>query len=210
MPIKTAIFDLDGTVFDSQKVLLKVGNKVAIKYNIDTTNIDFSKLDKYKNMRIPDVLKTFKVPFYKLPSIVLYGLKEYSKYVEEIDMFAFINETLEKLKERGVQLGVLSTQPEKTVQRLLTKSGTNMFDFTFSESRIGKKGNALKKIVSGHRLDPSQTIYIGDEVRDIEAAKKVRMKSGAVLWGLNGEEILTSANPDYIFAEPKEILKILE
>ena len=64
---------------------------------------------------------------------------------------------------------------------------------------------ALAKI---HCL-PSKAIYIGDEVNDIIASKKAGLSSGAVTWGMDRAEDLTSAKPDVLFTKPSEIERYL-
>ena len=54
-------------------------------------------------------------------------------------------------------------------------------------------------------VPPSQAIYIGDEVRDAEAAAKAGMAFGAVTWGQHREEILRTQKPAHIFTSVREI-----
>jgi phosphoglycolate phosphatase len=68
--------------------------------------------------------------------------------------------------------------------------------------RLFGKGKALRRIVRAERLDSSEVLYVGDEVRDIEAARKARVASAAVTWGLNTEAILRAGGPDLVAADP--------
>lgn len=42
----------------------------------------------------------------------------------------------------------------------------------------------LKKVINHYQMNHSQTFYVGDETRDIEAEKKANIYSIAVIWGL--------------------------
>lgn len=75
------------------------------------------------------------------------------------------------------------------------KCGTSLF---------GKK-HKLKQILSATKTKPCNAIYIGDEVRDIEAGKSVKMKTGCVSWGYNTVECLKSYKPDFIFSTVEDI-----
>lgn len=55
-----------------------------------------------------------------------------------------------------------------------------------------------------------EVIYVGDETRDVEAAKKVGVKVIAVTWGINSEKILRKQNPDYLIVKPKELIEVLK
>jgi phosphoglycolate phosphatase len=48
-------------------------------------------------------------------------------------------------------------------------------------------------------------MYIGDEVRDIDAAKKAEVAAVSVTWGYNTEEVLTKNNPKIIIKTPSEL-----
>ncbi|MCR4313329.1 MAG: HAD hydrolase-like protein, partial [Candidatus Roizmanbacteria bacterium] len=58
-------------------------------------------------------------------------------------------------------------------------------------------------------LDRSEVIYVGDEIRDVEACKKTGIKIIGVSWGLHTIEALEKAGVDYITKKPLEIFKIL-
>ena len=66
----------------------------------------------------------------------------------------------------------------------------------------------LNKIVKKHNFNKQEVLYLGDETRDIEAARKTGIKSGAVLWGFEGSVPLTAAKPNYLFTKPLDLLKI--
>ena len=50
--------------------------------------------------------------------------------------------------------------------------------------------------------------YIGDETRDIDAAKQCGISAVAVTWGFNSEAIIAKHNPHYLVRHPKDILTI--
>jgi phosphoglycolate phosphatase len=54
-------------------------------------------------------------------------------------------------------------------------------------------------------VPPPQAIYIGDEVRDAEAAAKAGMAFGAVTWGQHDAKMLRTQKPALIFATVREI-----
>jgi phosphoglycolate phosphatase len=76
----------------------------------------------------------------------------------------------------------------------------------WSENTLFGKQRALKKILKVYELSASEVLYIGDEVRDIEGAKKAGVASGAVTWGYNDEELLLEHEPDVMFNSPQDLL----
>jgi phosphoglycolate phosphatase len=56
---------------------------------------------------------------------------------------------------------------------------------------------------------PAEVIAIGDEVRDIEAARAVGIACGAVSWGYAAPAALRALAPDHMFAQMDEIAEMV-
>ena len=70
--------------------------------------------------------------------------------------------------------------------------------------------SAIRKILRREKIDTKDCAYIGDEVRDVEAAKKAGVTSVAVGWGFNYPKALEKASPDALAKTPQDLLKILK
>jgi phosphoglycolate phosphatase len=57
--------------------------------------------------------------------------------------------------------------------------------------------------------EPADTICIGDEIRDIEAARAAGMDSGAVAWGYALPTALQAAGPTHLFNSIEEMMQRL-
>ena len=55
-----------------------------------------------------------------------------------------------------------------------------------------------------------EVVYVGDEVRDIKAAKRAGMKIIAASWGYNEREALEKYKPDLIVDRPVELIEVVE
>lgn len=69
---------------------------------------------------------------------------------------------------------------------------------------FGKK-RCLNKLIQQRSLSPSTTYYIGDEVRDVEAAHAAKINSIAVSWGFNSNAKLQQANPSQLISNFEEL-----
>ncbi|MBS0479657.1 MAG: HAD hydrolase-like protein, partial [Proteobacteria bacterium] len=67
----------------------------------------------------------------------------------------------------------------------------------------------FRRAIKASRLAPSAILSIGDETRDIDAARAVGIGAGAVLWGYANPETLISMVPDQTFARPDDIVTYL-
>jgi phosphoglycolate phosphatase len=71
------------------------------------------------------------------------------------------------------------------------------------------KASKIKAVVRRSGTDPRNAIYIGDEVRDAEAARKAGIAFGAVSWGLHRVETLLAQDPQELFGTPSELAEKL-
>jgi phosphoglycolate phosphatase len=59
-------------------------------------------------------------------------------------------------------------------------------------------------------VPPQRALCIGDEVRDIEAARAERVAAGAVAWGYTLPAALAASQPQALFASVEELAMFLE
>jgi len=71
------------------------------------------------------------------------------------------------------------------------------------------KGKALRRIMRAERLERSDVLYVGDEVRDVEAAKKAGVAVAAATWGFHAETLLRESRPDYVIADPSQLAELI-
>jgi phosphoglycolate phosphatase len=90
----------------------------------------------------------------------------------------------------------------------LERYDLNIFDFINTSIRIWGKSKGLKNLISKNGFAVEDIVYVGDETRDIDAAKKVGVRVAAVTWGYNSYEKLASHNPDYIIQKPQDLLTL--
>jgi len=57
-------------------------------------------------------------------------------------------------------------------------------------------------------LNPNEILFIGERTTDIIAGKRAGAFTGAAMWGLNGEERILTAYPNYVFESISEIIDV--
>lgn len=85
----------------------------------------------------------------------------------------------------------------------------DFFDYIYTSSNIFGKSRVLRRILKENRLDIRKMIYVGDEMRDIEAARQLDMDIIAVSWGANNKKALAALRPTYLVEKPNELIKLL-
>ncbi|MCA9406204.1 MAG: HAD hydrolase-like protein [Candidatus Omnitrophica bacterium] len=200
------IFDFDGTIADTHHYIVKISNDLCEEFNYDP--IQWDELHKLKNMTSQEVMRHLKVPILKIPAILTKARKEFKKNIKSLSPFKGIKESLHKLQDKGNSIGILSSNSAENISEFLNNHDLNTFDFVYTTSSVWGKNKSLKKLINKHDFHSQNIFYIGDETRDIVAAKKLNIKSIAVTWGYNSAEALKKYSPDFMVNAPEELLDI--
>lgn len=208
MPYQLAIFDFDGTIADTMEANLEISNRLAKEFGYKEMTYDEAVEMRQENAHT--ALKRIGVPLRKVPAIALRFKKEIRKQIGQLAPMDGIPEVLEFLKSQKIPTGIITSNSEKNVRTFLKKNNLlHYFEFIHSALNLFGKDKVLTKQIAKSRLKPEQVVYIGDETRDIEAAKLAGVHIISVSWGLNSREILQSYQPDYLVDAPHEIIKLL-
>lgn len=205
---KVIIFDFDGTIADILPIIYKYGPDFSEEFS--NKKLTLKEIDDLRGNTIKEIIKKLKVPFIKLPIMLIKAKGIFTKEMNHIQLVDGIKKVLQELKKRGYSLGILSSNSMENLNEFLEKNRLLLFDFIHSEFNIFGKDKALKNLLKKYDIKLKNVIYIGDEVRDIEACKKDNIQVIAVTWGLNTKEILKKYHPTHLVDKPSEILEILK
>lgn len=202
------IFDFDGTIADTLPALVDTIKKIA--YNYGYSNVNITQED-IRTSSIKSILKKNEFSLLKLPLLIRQVLKELFNNIDNIQPINGIIELINNLNNIGFKLSIISSNNSSNIKKFLINYNLEYrFDHIYSYSGIFSKHKSINKFLNKHKLEKENIIYIGDEVRDIEAAKVSGIKIIAVTWGFNEHIMLKNHNPDFIAAKPNDILKFLE
>ena len=203
----TLIFDFDGTIADTLSAIVRLVNEHADEYHIRP--LADSDVDELRGMSNLDIIKKYKVPLVKVPSLVLRAQKELNQRIDEMTPFPGIRELILGLKDMGVRLGILTSNSRENVLKFLRSRTLDVFDFIHAEQNFFGKNWALLHLLKKHGLKKDEVLYIGDEVRDIEACQKVGVPVVAVSWGFHRRKLLADKDPTYLVDAAVDIRAIV-
>lgn len=200
---RLVVFDFDGTLADSLDWLVSVLPETAARFRF--SHVGPENHDYLRSLDAAELLQYLKIPAWKLPIVALYLRRRMSRETDKIPLYPGVREMLEDLAYGRPALALLSSNSRDNVVRILGPDLSLCFDFFHCEvPYLGKThqfGNLLKK--SG--FHPSEILYIGDETRDLEAARSHGVHFGAVTWGFNKPNAFERNQPEYLFEYVSEI-----
>jgi phosphoglycolate phosphatase len=204
---KSIIFDFDGTLADSRDIVLKVYRRLADKHNLPELSPE--KLEELKNLPIKDRFKMMRYPLYKVPEVFKEMKQTYREHLPALRPFPGMREVLCNLTDRGYQLYVLSSNSIENIRYFLKQHDMEFFAGITTSPGLFGKHRTLARLLRRHQIPRQEALYVGDELRDINACRTAGIQVLSVTWGYDSASLLAGAKPDYLACSPAEITEIL-
>lgn len=160
-------------------------------------------------MSARELMKVHGISLSAVPKIAARGLKLLRARMRNIDPFPGIPEALAALRRQGLSIGLLTSNSKENVETFLSEHKLPPFDFISPSSRLFGKAHDLQKILRKRKLKADEVIYIGDECRDMEAAREVGIPAIGVTWGFNTAEALREFEPVALLDHAAQIAPFL-
>lgn len=211
--INTVLFDFDGTTMDTNHLIIESWQHL------------FRSVEG-KERPVEEIVKTFGEPLYitmekVVPQISveegvrIYRAYHYDNFRELIEVFPGVLSLLAQLKEKGLQVGLVTSRLWETTAIGLKKYDMEKyFDVIVTHDDTDKHKPdpapvllALKKL--GAKAE--ETLMVGDSMFDIFCARNAGTKTVLVSWAMavSEEEKNGPHGPDYILEKPEDLFEIL-
>ena len=199
---RLAIFDFDGTLADSLDWFRASFQETIARF--DLAPVSPEELEGMRGLSAREIKARLKVSMWQLPVIVSDMRKRKLAAASETSLFAGIPAMLADLQRLGVKTAIVSSDSEASVRQVLGPTASLITRFDCGAALFGKHWK-FRRVARKLGAKPSETICIGDEIRDIEAADAASMDSGAVAWGYALPAALQAAKPTHLFNSIEQI-----
>ena len=201
---RLAIFDFDGTLANSLPWFRASLQDMIARFDLAPVRDD--EIDGLRMMTARQIMARLNVPMWRLPAIVSDMRKRKLAAASEISLFAGIPAMLTHLQRQGIKTAIVSSDSEASVRQVLGPTTSLITRFDCGAALFGKHWK-FRRVARRLGTEPADTICIGDEIRDIEAAKAADMDSGAVAWGYALPSALQAARPTHLFNSIEEMMR---
>tara|TARA_R110000868_G_scaffold545_4_gene4047 strand:- start:3215 stop:3880 length:666 start_codon:yes stop_codon:yes gene_type:complete len=200
------VFDFDGTLADSLTWFRTALSDVIEKHGL--TPICEQRVEALRGMAPKAIMDELGIPTWKLPFIAADVRARAADNVDQITLFDGIAELIDALMAAGVSIAVVSSNGEDAIRKVLGPELESRISHFACGAALFGKAAVFRRVVRKAGSTPARTLCIGDEVRDIEAAREAGCDCGAVTWGFATREILEAGAPDFVFNTPGDIENI--
>lgn len=212
MKIKTILFDLDGTLINTTDIILSTFIE-TFKYFMPNLVLDSKELTNLLGQTLFTTFEYYADSKEKVDEMVkYYRILSNDKIEQGLKAFPFAKETLQYLKKKNIQIGVVTSKMKSIATYHLELTHlSNYMDILigYEDTKNHKPDpepllNAIEKLSAKKQ----QTIYIGDHENDITAAKKAGILSCAVTYSPRIQEMLI-LQPEFVIDELRHIKDLI-
>ncbi len=204
---RLAIFDFDGTLADSADWAFGVMNEVARRY--DFREIGAEEREALRGRPNREVIRALGVPVWRLPLIAAHMRGLVRESAERIPLFPWTSGLLAELADAGVTLAIASSNDPDTILRILGPEASARVSAVAGGASLFGKAAKFRRLVRQFGVGPAETVCVGDEHRDVEAAQQAGLASIAVTWGFATVPALVAAGPTALAADPGELVRLI-
>ena len=205
MRYSLVLFDFDGTLADSLSRALAIYHEIAPGLGLKP----ILDVEAARMMPTRKLLRHLGVRFWRLPRVLRAYQAAAAEHAHEQRLHPGIADVLRTLHASGHRLGILSSNREDVIRTCLRANGVEqLFAFVIGYPKLFGKAKALRAILKQEKLDRSSVLFVGDELRDLEAGRKTKVATVAVTWGFH-HLLLSQGAPAYMIRVPSELPSVV-
>ena len=211
--LQTVLFDLDGTLIDSIRLILDSYHHTLTQHNLPARSdeewlrgvgtplhVQFSQWHDSPEM-LEAMIATYRE----------FNLKHHDRMVT---VYPGVVEAVRQIKASGIQTGLVTSKNRQGALRGLALVGLEaLMDVMVCADEVSNPKphpEPVEKAVALLGADPARTVYVGDSIHDMRSGRAAGVKTAAALWGPFGRSHLESAGPDYWLEKPEDLVGLVQ
>ena len=215
--MKACIFDLDGTLTNTLESMTYSVNLTLEEMGLSKITKDQCRLFVGNGARVL-IEKSLKAAGDTDASRIEEGMEIYGRIFDRnctyhVTPYEGIPEMLKALKDKGIQLAVLSNKPDRqTVKVVKAIFGEELFDYAQGQKegiRRQPEPDGVWYLMEQMHVSKEECLYIGDSEVDAATGRNAGLKTIGVLWGFRDRKTLETAGVDDLIDRPDELLQFV-
>ncbi len=193
MKYSAILFDFDGTLAENSFLFLDVLNELSQEFGFEPIGVE--EIPRLRRMGAKEILtQRLRIPLWNILKIRRLDRAQKRVWREkvsetEIRLFSGMPQLIKDIRDRGIVVGIVSSNLLEVIERAIQSAHVEV-DFVHAGSRVFGKAGAIRKVIKQYQIDSHSVLYVGDEIRDLEACRTVGIPMIGVGWGLNAPEAL--------------------
>jgi pyrophosphatase PpaX len=211
--LQTALFDLDGTLIDSIRLILDSYHHTLTQHNLPPRSDEewlrgvgtplHAQFAQWRDS--PEMLEAMIATYRE------YNLEHHDRMVR---IYPGVVEAVREIKMAGIQTGLVTSKNRQGALRGLTLVGLEaLMDVMVCADEVSNHKphpEPVEKAVALLGADPGRTVYVGDSIHDMQSGRAAGVKTAAALWGPFGKSQLETAVPDFWLEKPADLVELFK
>ena len=212
MTIRTVLFDLDGTLIDSLRLILDSYHHTLAQHGFP------ARTDSEWLKGVGTPLRVQLAEWQDDPGTLEAMIATYREYNLEhhdrmVTVYPGVLDSVREIKARGLQTGLVTSKNRHGALRGLSLVGLEaLMDMLVCADEVTNPKphpEPVLKAVSLLGADPATTVYVGDSVHDMSSGRAAGVLTAAALWGPFSRDQLESTKPDYWLEMPADLVRLV-
>jgi phosphoglycolate phosphatase len=201
MRYRLVLFDFDGTLADSFPTFVRTANEAAARYRFRA--IAPEEVETLRAYGTRELLRHLRLAPWKLPLVARHHRRALARALAEspdaVPLFPGVPALVETLHAAGVRLALVTSNDEANVRRVLGPALAARFAHAEFGAALLGKARRFRRVLRASGVAPHEALAVGDDLRDVEAARAAGIAAGAVSWGYARRDALAAAAPAHLF-----------
>ncbi|NMO97208.1 pyrophosphatase PpaX [Paenibacillus lemnae] len=210
--IETVLFDLDGTIIDTNDLIIASFMHVFEKG--PTGPLTREGIIPHMGTTLEYQLQTFSGKEDVTELVPLYRAYNQAHHDDMVKPFPYVNEVVEQLHKQGIAMGIVTTKIRPSTLMTLDKFNLAPYmDAVVTVSDVEHPKPHPEPVLTAMKLlgsRPETTLMIGDSTVDMQSAKAAGALAAGVAWSLKGEDMLRQYGADYILRDMRDVYDLLK
>lgn len=203
----SVILDFDGTVADSFAMAVQIAQTLLKTYGYPVPTME--AIYAMRELSAAQLVKVSGISARHIPGMVRAIRREQKKIIHTVEPISGMPGILKKLSN-DYNLAIVSSSESELIKDFLQKYKLNEYiHHVIGSAGVFTKHRSIKRYIKQHGINTHAVLYVGDEVRDIDAARRAGIPVISVGWGFNGENVIKKNRPNAYIDKPKDLPKAI-
>jgi pyrophosphatase PpaX len=210
--IRTVLFDLDGTLIDSVRLILDSYHHTLASHGLPP------RTDEEWLRGVGTPLTVQFAEWRNDPATLEAMIATYREYNlrhhdQMVTVYPGVVQAVRAIRQAGVATGLVTSKNRAGALRglALVKLESMMDVLVCADEVTNPKPHPepVEKALALLGADPATTVYVGDSIHDMVSGRAAGVRTAAALWGPFGRGHLEGAEPDYWLEKPEDMVAMV-
>jgi pyrophosphatase PpaX len=212
LPVQTFLFDLDGTLIDSVRLILDSYHHTLAAHGLPPRSDE----DWLRGVGTPLTVQFAEWHDPGMLEALIATYREYNlaNHDRMVTVYPGIVDAVRAVRKAGRATGLVTSKNRSGALRGLALARLEpMMDVLVCADEVTNPKphpEPVEKALALLGAEPATAVYVGDSIHDMVSGRAAGVRTAAALWGPFGREHLAGATPDYWLETPGDLLGLIE